>query len=211
LRIVSNLKGLERRRIEETLELVGLFPRRKDRFRTYSLGMKQRLAIAATLLGDPELVILDEPANGLDPEGMREIRDLIVALGARGQTVFVSSHLLNEVERTCTHVAILSKGRIVRQASVADLLAVGLSVELRAEDVERLRQVIKEYPQTTGVTVSGDTVLVQLADDDTASLNRFLAAQGIFVSHLATRRVSLEEAFMDLTRGDVSEVTAGVA
>lgn len=211
LRVVANLKGVERRRMDETLDLVGLLARKKDRFQNYSLGMKQRLAIAATLLGDPELVILDEPANGLDPEGMREIRDLIVALGARGQTVFVSSHLLNEVERTCTHVAILRKGRIVRQSSVRDLLAVGLTVEMRAGDPERLRQAAEGYPHATGARVSEDMVLVQLADDDTASLNRYLASQGIYVSHLAPRRLSLEEAFMDLTRDELTEAPAGVA
>jgi ABC-2 type transport system ATP-binding protein len=211
LRIVANLKGVEHRNVEETLEVVGLFDRRRDRFGAYSLGMKQRLAIAATLLGGPELVILDEPANGLDPEGMREIRDLIVALGARGQTVFVSSHLLNEVERTCTHVAILRKGRIVRQSSVRDLLAAGLSVELRAADLERLRLAAEGYPRGSGAAVAGDAVVVSLTDDDTASLNRYLAGQGVYVSHLAPRRLSLEEAFMDLTKDDVTADAAGVA
>ena len=117
LRMVGNLKGIDRVSIEETLDLVGLLARRKDKFQGYSLGMKQRLALAATLLGDPQLVILDEPANGLDPDGMREIRELIVALGARGKTVFVSSHLLNEVERTCTSPSCERGPSYVRRAS----------------------------------------------------------------------------------------------
>ena len=211
LRIVGNLKGIDRRSIEETLDLVGLLARRKDKFQGYSLGMKQRLALAATLLGDPQLVILDEPANGLDPDGMREIRELIVALGARGKTVFVSSHLLNEVERTCTHVAILRKGTIVRQASVLELLKTATIVELRGADPEPMRAAAAAYPQASSVTVRGESVVVQLRDDDPASLNRWLAGQGVFVSYLAPQRFSLEEAFIDLTRDDVAPATAGAA
>ncbi len=214
LRIVANLKGVAPRIIEETLELVGLLPRRKDKFQGYSLGMKQRLAIAATLLGDPQLIILDEPANGLDPDGMREIRELIVALGARGKTVFVSSHLLNEVERTCTHVAILRRGRIVRQSSVRDLLKTATTIELRGDDTDRLRLAAQGYPRAASVRAQGDAVVVQLQDDDAASLNRWLAGQGVFVSLLAPQRLSLEEAFIDLTRdGDAPAhtVTAGAA
>jgi ABC-2 type transport system ATP-binding protein len=202
LRLVANLKGVGRRGIAEVLELVGLSDRRRDRFHTYSLGMKQRLAIAATLLGNPELVILDEPANGLDPDGIREIRDLIVALGAQGKTVFVSSHLLNEVERSCTHVAILRKGRVVRQSSVQDLLRSATVLELRADVPERLRLATLAHPGVVSATIVGDTVVVRMDDGDAAALNRFLAGQGIYVSHLAPRRSSLEDAFIELTRGD---------
>jgi ABC-2 type transport system ATP-binding protein len=213
LRIVANLKEVEGRRIEETLELVGLSARRRDAFQTYSLGMKQRLAIAATLLGEPEVVILDEPANGLDPEGMREIRELIVALAAQGKTVFVSSHLLHEVERTCTHVAILRKGRIVRQSSVRELLALGVAVEIRAGDPEQLRLAALAYPHASAAAVSGESVIVRLDEGDAAGFNGFLAAHGILLSLLAPHRVSLEEAFMDLTREaePLAADTAGVA
>ncbi|MFN8668055.1 MAG: ABC transporter ATP-binding protein [Gemmatimonadaceae bacterium] len=206
LRIVANLKGVAQKGIEETLELVGLLQRRKDKFEGYSLGMKQRLAIAATLLGNPQLVILDEPANGLDPDGMREIRELIVALGARGKTVFVSSHLLNEVERTCTHVAILRKGRIVRQASVQELLNTAMVVELRGGDVETLQRAAQRYPKAESVRTRDGAVLVQLQDDDSASLNRWLAGEGVYVSVLAPQRLSLEEAFIDLTRDDATSL-----
>jgi ABC-2 type transport system ATP-binding protein len=173
--------------------------------------MKQRLAIAATLLGDPELVILDEPANGLDPEGIREVRDLIVELGARGKTVFVSSHLLNEVERCCTHVAILSKGRLVRQSSVHDLLAGATSLEVRADDHERLRWAALAYPHATGAKIEDDAVVVQLEDDDAAAFNRYLSGQGIYVSHLARRALSLEEAFIGLTSDATANERTGVA
>lgn len=211
LRIVANLKGVGHKTIEETLELVGLLARRKDKFQGYSLGMKQRLAIAATLLGDPQLVILDEPANGLDPDGMREIRELIVSLGERGKTVFVSSHLLNEVERTCTHVAILRKGTIVRQASVTDLLRTAMVVELRGDEPERMRAAAQGYPRAATVSMRQDAVLVELTDEDPAALNRWLAGQGVFVAYLAPQRLSLEEAFIDLTRDDATPATAGAA
>jgi ABC-2 type transport system ATP-binding protein len=215
LRIVANLKHVDRSRIDSTLDLVGLLARGKHKFKSYSLGMKQRLAIAATLLGDPELVILDEPANGLDPEGIREVRDLIVELGARGKTVFVSSHLLHEVERCCTHVAILSKGRLVRQASVQDLLAGATSLEVRASDRERLRQASLAYPHATSATLDDDAVVVQLAgaggDDDAAAFNRYLSGQGIYVSHLARRGLSLEEAFIGLTSDATAHERAGMA
>lgn len=125
--------------------------------------------------------------------------------------MFVSSHLLNEVERTCTHVAILRKGTIVRQASVADLLRTAMVVELRGDYPERLRSAAAGYPKTTNITRRDDAVLVELSDDDSASLNRWLAGQGVFASYLAPQRLSLEEAFIDLTRDAVAPNTAGVA
>ena len=211
LRIVANLKGVATRRIEETLDVVGLGDRAKHKFRGYSLGMKQRLAIAATLLGDPELVILDEPANGLDPEGIREIRDLIVSLGEHRKTVFVSSHLLNEVERSCTHVAILRNGRLVRQASVPELLAGSTAYELRADDLERLRAATLAYPRIADATLDGDHLIARFADDDPAAFNRYLAGHGVFLSRLAPRRLSLEEAFIGLTRDEAAIDRTGAA
>jgi ABC-type multidrug transport system ATPase subunit len=211
LRIVANLKRVGATRIDSTLDLVGLLARGKHKFHSYSLGMKQRLAIAATLLGDPELVILDEPANGLDPEGIREVRDLIVELGERGKTVFVSSHLLHEVERCCTHVAILSKGRLVRQSSVHDLLAGATALEVRAEDPERLQWAALAYPNATSARIDDGVVIVHLSDDDAAAFNRYLSGQGIYVSHLARRGLSLEEAFIGLTSDASPSEEAGVA
>lgn len=211
LRIVANLKQVSLKRVEETLELVGLGNRRKDKFQGYSLGMKQRLAIAATLLGDPQLIILDEPANGLDPDGMREIRELIVDLGAQGKTVFVSSHLLNEVERTCTHVAILRKGRIVRQSSVRDLVARETMMALKSDNLSSLAAALAAYTHAASVARRDDAVLVRLDDDDPAALNRFLAGQGIYLSYMAPQQQSLEEAFIDLTRDETADAVAGAA
>ncbi|HUF67396.1 MAG TPA: ATP-binding cassette domain-containing protein [Longimicrobiales bacterium] len=199
LRIVANVKRAPESKIVEVLDAVGLADRAKDRFRTYSLGMKQRLALAATMLGDTDLVILDEPANGLDPEGMREIREIILRLREQGRTIFLSSHLLWEVERTCTHVAIIKNGRIVRQASVSEMTAGTVTAGLRGGDAETLLAIVGDYPGAVTVTRQADLVIAELRDDDLAALNAFVAGRGIFLSHLALRQRSLEDVFIELT------------
>ena len=199
LRIVANVKRVGRKDIGEVLDLVGLTARQKDHFSKYSLGMKQRLALAATMLGDPELIILDEPANGLDPDGMREIREIIGRLAARGKTIFLSSHLLWEVERTCTHVAIISRGRVVRQTSVQNLVSASVFAGVRAEDMKALRAALEAYPEGVSVAADGDLLLIELRTDDLGSLNRYLSGQGIFASHLARQHATLEQVFFQLT------------
>jgi len=198
LRIVANVKRRDSAEIDRVLDLVGLGRRAKQKFKAYSLGMKQRLALAATMLGDPELVILDEPANGLDPEGMREIREIIRGLGERGKTIFLSSHLLGEVERTCTHVAIIQNGTIVRQDSVADVTSHGVA-GLRAADLEALEAALLEYPAVRWARQRGDRLVAELEDGDLAVLNEWLARRGIHVSHLALEARSLEDVFMEAT------------
>jgi ABC-type multidrug transport system ATPase subunit len=199
LRIVANVKGKGEDDIAEVLEIVGLAKRKKTTFKAYSLGMKQRLALASTMLGDPELVILDEPANGLDPEGMREIRDIIKGLAERGKTIFLSSHLLWEVERTCTHVAIIQHGRIVKQASVEEIKAGKIVAGLRNGDLDQLQRLVSEYPGAVSAAVRGDRVVVELEDEDLAALNRFVAERGVYLSHLAVEERTLEDVFMELT------------
>ncbi|MDE2872785.1 MAG: ABC transporter ATP-binding protein [Gemmatimonadota bacterium] len=206
LRIAAGVKGVGKPRIEECLELVGLSDRAKHRFRTYSLGMKQRLALAATMLNDPELIILDEPANGLDPQGIREIREIIGILADRGKTIFLSSHLLAEVERTCSHVAIIRKGRIVTWGAVADVVGEGSAVLLRAKEMEALAGAMEAYPDATSVRRTGDGVVAALRVDDLASVTRYLAGQGIYLSHLAPYRLSLEEVFIEVTQGAVDSM-----
>lgn len=207
LRVAAAIKGVGRARIDECLALVGLADRAGHRFKTYSLGMKQRLALAATMLNDPELVILDEPANGLDPQGMREIREIIGILAGRGKTIFLSSHLLWEVERTCSHVAIVRKGRIVSTGPVAEVVGTDTAALLRAEDQEALAAALKRYPDATSVHRGDGGVVVALASNDLAALNRYLAGQGIHVSHLAPHRQSLEDVFIELTEGDFESMT----
>jgi ABC-2 type transport system ATP-binding protein len=200
LRIAANVKGKGEADIDGVLEIVGLAKRRKTKFKACSLGMKQRLALAATMLGDPELIILDEPANGLDPEGMREIRHIIHDLADRGKTIFLSSHLLWEVERTCTHVAIIQLGQLIRQASVAEITAGTVSVGLRGgDDLSALETLVGEYPGAVSVRVHEDRVIAELEEDDFASLNRFVAGRGIYLSHLAREQRTLEDVFMEVT------------
>lgn len=199
LRIVANVKGVGAGDVDRVLDIVGLTARQKDQFKAYSLGMKQRLALAATMLGDPELVILDEPANGLDPEGMREIREIIGRLADQGKTIFLSSHLLWEVERTCTHVAILKQGRILRQASVAEITAGTVVAELRGGDAARLRAIVDDFPGTLATRVAEGAVVVELEEENLAPLNRFVAERGVWLQHLALRQKSLEDVFMELT------------
>ena len=199
LRIAAAIKAVGQARIEECLEIVGLRGRGGHRFRTYSLGMKQRLALAATMLNDPELIVLDEPANGLDPKGMKEVRDIIRILAGRGKTIFLSSHLLWEVERMCTHVSIVRKGRVVATGTVAEIVGGEVTAVVRAEDGDGLRAALEAYPEAASVRAGDGGLVVALPSDDLAALNRYLAGQGVYVSHLARRHRSLEDAFMDLT------------
>lgn len=200
LKLVARVKRVPESQIAEVLETVGLASRQKTKFGACSLGMKQRLALGATMLGKPELLVLDEPANGLDPEGMREIREIILRLADGGTTIFLSSHLMWEVERTCTHVAILRKGRIVKQATVSELTdGDGAIAMLRADDAELLEARIAEYPGIGRVTRDGDIIRTTVADGDLAALNRWLADRDVFLSHLSLEQRTLEEAFLEAT------------
>ena len=210
LRIVGNVKGSDAAEIDRVLSLVGLGRRARQKFKAYSLGMKQRLALAATMLGDPELILLDEPANGLDPEGMREIREIIRELGERGKTIFLSSHLLWEVERTCTHVAIIQKGQIVKQDSVADVTSHGVA-SLGASDLDSLEAAVEAYPGSGWARRRGDRVVAELEDGDLSALNAWLAGRGIHVSHLSLEARSLEDVFMEATGADAGpESSSGI-
>lgn len=201
LRIAAAVKGVGRARIEECLDIVGLRTRAKHRFKTYSLGMKQRLALAAVMLADPELVVLDEPANGLDPQGMRQIRRIIRGMAEQGKTIFLSSHLLWEVERTCTHVSIIRNGRVVRTGAVSDIVAGDKSVVVKADDLQDLLAVVDAFPEAGSARISGGAVVARLETGDVGRLSRHLADHGIHPSHLALESQTLEDVFMALTGG----------
>jgi len=201
LDLVARVKGRGKDDVQEVLETVGLQSRQKTKFKACSLGMKQRLALGATMIGDPELIVLDEPANGLDPAGQREIRGIIHRLSEMGKTIFLSSHILHEVERTCTHVAIIEKGCLVRQASVSEITAERV-VTLRSDDLVALATAAGEFPGAAWARVRDDRVVVELDDGLPGDLNRHLADRGIYVSHLAEEKTSLEDVFMELTGGD---------
>ncbi|HEY8491512.1 MAG TPA: ABC transporter ATP-binding protein [Dehalococcoidia bacterium] len=201
LRILARaIGGVPDRRIDELLELVGLADRDRDRYGTYSLGMKQRLGIAFTLLRDPRLVILDEPTNGLDPSGQREVRELIPRLAAEGRAVFLCSHLLHEVQQVCHRVAILQRGELVAEGDVAALLGRGRALRLRAEDPEALERALRSIPWVEGLSRTGDAVDVALPGSEAARLNRALAEQGVYLAELRPVEASLEEVFLELTR-----------
>jgi ABC-2 type transport system ATP-binding protein len=193
-----------RDRIAPSLERVGLQHRANDKVAKYSMGMRQRLGVAACLLGDPELLILDEPMNGLDPAGMRDMRDMILSLVAEGRTVVLSSHLLDEVERTCDAVAIVDRGNVIRQGSIAELLA-GASVELQVEcsDPDGARRILEATKLGTSVEVGPNGLEAKLplgtGRDAIAEVNRQLVEAGISVYRLQEVQASLESWFLQVT------------
>jgi len=200
LRILGALSvGVEPRRIEDTLALVGLQARARDKVRGYSLGMTQRLALAAALLHEPELLILDEPTNGLDPAGMREFRGLLRELGASGKTVFVSSHLLNEVEQMCDHVSIIKEGRLITQGPVASLVRRGVALEVTTTDNDRAQSLLRELPGIASVVREGDRLVVEAPREQAAEISRALAERQIYLSELKPREGSLEDFFLEVT------------
>jgi ABC-2 type transport system ATP-binding protein len=194
-----------RRRIEPALERVGILHRANDKVSKYSMGMRQRLGVAACLLGDPQLLILDEPMNGLDPGGMLEMRDMILSLVAEGRTVVLSSHLLDEVERTCDAVAIVDRGKVIRQGPIAQLLA-GSSFELEVEcsDPDRARQLLDATRLGAAVTIKPDGLEITLPSGTeravVAEVNRVLVEGGVSVYRLQHMQASLEAWFLEVTK-----------
>jgi ABC-2 type transport system ATP-binding protein len=204
LRVLAKLGDIPDSRIDPLLDEVGLAGRGQDQFRSYSLGMKQRLGIAAALLPDPDLLILDEPTNGLDPAGIAEIRSLLQSISSGGRTVMVSSHLLAEVEQMCTHLVVIRSGQLVFQGEVSDLLdAQHLRVTARPEDPADLLALGTIVDQLgMSATILNGAVSVTAAEDFTALLNRAAMKQGITLVHLSADRPRLEEAFLALTDGE---------
>ena len=188
--------------LDDLLEQVGLADRATDRFHTYSLGMKQRLGLAYTLLGDPELLILDEPTNGMDPAGMAEVRDLIRSLASANRTVMLSSHLLHEVEQICESVAILSSGKVIVQGDVADLLHPQEQIRLKTSDDAKAVEILTALDWVEDVRIEGDALVVTAPHDRTSELSAALGRLGVYVSEIAPLQVSLEQYFLDVTGDD---------
>lgn len=202
LRITQSISGRGNSdAIDAALRKVNLFDRRRSRFSSFSLGMKQRLAIAGALLGDPAILVLDEPTNGLDPVGIAEIRELITALSRKGHTVIMASHLLDEVERVCTHVAILKSGNLVTAGPVHDVLVDEDIVELSAPDTENLYRLLQQYPGAQQVLQAGNFVQLYFTKGSAQldAINRYCFEQGIVLQHLLLKRKRLEEKFFELT------------
>lgn len=198
------LGDIPAQRIDQMLELVGLRARARDPYKSYSLGMKQRLGIASTLLRDPELIILDEPTNGLDPAGTREVRELIPNLAREGRTVFLCSHLLHEVQEVSDRVGIVRKGHLVAEGSVDELLGRGRYLRLRSEDNAALANVMSAIPWVSGVEMLDGFVRAAVPPDRAAELNKVLVGKGIYLAELAPWEGDLESIFLQLT-GEVSE------
>ena len=195
----SSNMPVDRARIDVLLERVGLGERGRHKVKTYSLGMKQRLGIAATLLTDPEIIFLDEPTNGLDPAGTVEVRTLIMQLGRDGHTIFLSSHLLNEVEQVCTDVAIVQQGELKLVGKVRELLARSTGILIEAAPPEQALALLRAYPELQAQPREDGTIAVAVDTADVPALVRSLVSAGIDVYDVRARRATLEQLFLDLT------------
>ena len=205
LKLVCKIKGVPYTKVEEKLEVVGLLERKDSKFRTYSLGMKQRLAIASALLNDPEILILDEPTNGLDPQGIHQIREIIKEIAGNGTTILLASHLLDEVEKVCSHVVILRKGEKLYSGRVDEMIASQGFFELKSDSNGQLVALLQAHEAFGKVTTENGLITAFLKQPLEASeLNKMLFSKKITLSHLVQRKESLEEQFLTLTENQAS-------
>ena len=190
-----------RTELDSLLDTVGLGTRANDKFQNYSLGMKQRLGLAYALLGDPEILILDEPTNGMDPAGMAEIRDLVRRLGTGGRTVLLSSHLLHEVEMMCDSVAILLKGKLIAQGDVSELVKSGEQVQLRTTDDAKAKEVLSMVDWVSEVEEEEGYLVASAPSNRSGELTAALSGAGVYVTEMMPRAKSLEQYFLEVTGG----------
>ncbi|HEX3010138.1 MAG TPA: ATP-binding cassette domain-containing protein [Bacteroidales bacterium] len=197
--IAARIKEVPYSRIDAVLESVELLDRRNHKFQTYSLGMKQRLAIASALLSDPQVLVLDEPTNGLDPTGIADVREIIKKLAAEGKTIILASHLLDEVQKVCTNFAVLSKGKKVYAGSVEEAMGDTEKVEVAAPNIDSLEEKSRTCPFVTSVERNNQHLLVSLQDGKNSfELNQYLSQHGIIVSQLTTIKKNLEKQFLEI-------------
>jgi ABC-2 type transport system ATP-binding protein len=205
LKLVCKIKEIPFDKIEEKLKAVNLYERRNSKFKTYSLGMKQRLAIASALLNDPEILILDEPTNGLDPQGIHEIRQIITNIAAKGTTILLASHILDEVEKVCTHVVVIREGLKLYSGRVDEMTASHGLFELKVveSDIEKLNELLTGFDGIATINKDMDKFIATLNKPITAAeINTFLFKNGIVLSHLVKRKPSLEQQFLTLTNNN---------
>jgi len=201
LLLVARIKSKPAYDIERVLHTTGLWERRKSRYETLSLGMKQRLALAAVLLGDPEVLVLDEPANGLDPEGIADVRMIIKQEAEKNKTIILASHILDEVEKVCTHVAVLKKGGTIAQGRVHELLAAEVPVVVVCGVAEILAEELVRAGMTLSVERRGNELsLILKKEFNAGDVNAFAFKKGIVLTHLETRKKSLESQFLELVK-----------
>ena len=205
LEIVAKIKGYDYDDIDNALTIAGLFERRNDKFKTYSFGMKQRLAVASALLNKPDVMILDEPTNGLDPQGIAQIRELVLQVAKEGITIILASHLLDEVQKICDHVAVLNKGNILFSGEVHEVLAISDCIEVASEDIQTLKEEVENHPDFKSLTESDGILLVVFSDTiSPARVNDYLYKKGITLTHLTERKRTLEQHFLELLKDNPS-------
>ena len=204
LKLICKIKEISSEIIDEKLKTVNLYERKNSKFSTFSLGMKQRLAIASALLNDPEILILDEPTNGLDPQGIHEIRQIITEIASKGTTILLASHLLDEVEKICSHVIVIRNGIKLYSGSVDEMTTSKGFLELKIEkDEEKLLAALELHPSVQKIVKNHEIIIATLRDDTSATeMNTFLFEKGLFLSHLVKRKPSLEQQFLDLTNNN---------
>ena len=201
LAIAAHIKGKGFNQIDKVLQTVGLYQRKQSKFNTYSLGMKQRLAIASCLLGDPQVLIFDEPTNGLDPVGIAEIRELIQRLAGEGKTIIMASHLLDEVEKVCTHVAIIKTGNLLTAGAVDEVLVTDEIIEVSSSDMGALESVLQEMGGFTSIKKHNNVLQLFYSDGNAnpAAINQYCFQKNIALNHLQFKKKSLETKFLELT------------
>ena len=201
LSLICKIKGVSSEKIEEKLKIVNLYQRRNSKFSTFSLGMKQRMAIASALLNDPEILILDEPTNGLDPQGIHEIRQIIQQVAKNGTTILLASHLLDEVEKVCSHVVVIREGIKLYSGRVDEMTASKGLFELKTTtEKTKLLSLLEQHQSISSIKEEGEFIIAYLAEEmESTEINAFLFKNGITVSHLVKRKPSLEQQFLDLT------------
>lgn len=201
LQIIADIKKTSYNQIDEIIQTVGLSARKDSKYSTFSLGMKQRLAIAAALIGNPDVLILDEPTNGLDPQGIAEIRELILNISRKGMTIILASHLLDEVQKICTHVVILEKGKKRHAGRVDEVLNNSAKLELAAPDLQALRDALQRAPFILNLKEEGEILLATIDQaTNPAEISKYLADQQLYLTHLYYRKQSLEKYFLELLK-----------
>ncbi len=201
LKINALIKNVSFDRIDDVLAKVNLLERKKSKFRTFSLGMKQRLAIANALLSDPEILLLDEPTNGLDPQGILEVRQLINELADRGKTIIIASHLIDEVEKVCTHVAIMKKGKLLTTGPVGDILVNDSRIEIASDNLVELQSVLEKLDFVKKVSKQKDILVVSLTREvEVSEISKALQERNIYPTHLNKIKKRLEEQFFEIIK-----------
>lgn len=204
LRLVADIKNLNNPEFDKVLQMTGVAQYATRKFYTYSTGMKQRLSLAATLLGAPDVLVLDEPTNGLDPEGIADVRNLIIEIAKQNITVIMASHLLDEVQKVCSHVCVLKGGQKLYEGQVHTLISGHDGIEVGSDDLQKLETALAAFEGTESFEKSGNHYLVRLRGGFTSgSLSGFLITRGVDITHFAHRKGNLEEEFLHLLSGNV--------